>query len=161
VLNDYHIQFLHHLVRRDVVFMIVRGQARWLANNAYRTRDCDVWVSIADADKPKLEGALIAWARAHPQHTNQNWASPLQLRPKVQIAFPENDGVWYLDRGGKPKELTTDDRIDVLTSLEGMDFGECRTRAVGHELDGFLVHAMSTDDLDEAAEHRFCTERRR
>ena len=60
MLNDYQIQFLHHLVRHGVTFLIVRGQARWLMNNAHRTRDLDVWVSIAEASKPKLEEALIA-----------------------------------------------------------------------------------------------------
>ena len=59
VLNDYHIQFLHHLVHHNVAFMVVRGQARWLINNAHQTRDLDIWVSIADGSKPALEQALI------------------------------------------------------------------------------------------------------
>jgi hypothetical protein len=173
VLNDYHIQFLHHLLHHNVAFMVVRGQARWLArspasgragrpdNNCHQTRDLDIWVSIADGDKPALEQALIDWARAHPRHTNQTWNSPLPLRPKVQIAFPEFDHVWYLDRSGEMKEISTADRIDVLTSLEGMDFDECLKHADTHEVDGVSVYAMSPADLDEAAEHRFRTEGRR
>jgi hypothetical protein len=160
VLNDYHIQFLQHLVRHDVSFLIVRGQARRFINSAHQTRDLDIWVSIADKDKPALERALIEWASKNPQHTNRNWASPLPLRPKVQIAFPENDGVWYMDRTGALQEISTVDRIDVLTSLVGMEFEECLKRAVAREIEGVTVHAMCAGDLDVAAEHRFESEGR-
>jgi hypothetical protein len=161
VLNDYHIQFLHHLVHHNVAFMVVRGQARRFINNAHETRDLDIWVSIADEDKPRLERALIEWAREHPQHSNRDWRSPLLLRPKLQIAFPENDGVGYLSRSGAPCEISTADRIDVLTSLEGMNFDECLKRAGKHEVDGNSVYVMCTADLDKASEHRLRTEGRR
>jgi hypothetical protein len=142
-------------------FLIVRGQARWFINNAHQTRDLDIWVSIADGDKPKLQNALIAWAGEHPQHSNRNWTPPLDLRPKLQIAFPENDGVWYMDRAGGLREISTADRIDVLTSLEGMDFDECFKRGAVHEVEGVRIRAMSAADLDNASEHRFRTEGRR
>jgi hypothetical protein len=160
VLKDYQIQFLHHLVSYDVAFLIVRGQARWLADRSHKTRDLDVWVSIADEDKPNLESALIKWGRQHPAHTNVSWQAPLPLRPKVQIAFPQYDGVGYVDRAGEIQELSTADRIDVLTSLEGMDFKECFERSVQHHVDGVVVHAMCADDLDAAGQHRFKTEGR-
>jgi hypothetical protein len=160
MLNDYHIQFLHHLIRYGVAFLVVRGQARWLLDNAHQTRDLDLWVSIADADKPNLERALIEWANKHRQHTNQNWVSPLHLRPKVQIAFPEVDGVWYLDRSGVAREISTADRIDVLTSLEGMLFDECWKHAVTHKVEGATFRAMRAADLDVAAHHRFKSEGR-
>jgi hypothetical protein len=55
VVNEYHIQFLRHLARHGVRFLIVGGQARWLADRSHVTRDLDVWVSIATSDKPALE----------------------------------------------------------------------------------------------------------
>jgi len=158
MLNDYHIQFLHHLVHHDVTFLIVRGQARWLINSVHRTRDLDIWVSIADKDKPSLERALIEWGREHLQHTN--WNSPLPLRPMVQIAFPQFDGVWYMDRRGALREIPTADMIDVLTSLVGMDFEQCMERALSRDVEGVTVHAMCAADLYVAAEHRFKSEGR-
>ena len=160
MLNDYHIQFCITSVRYNVRFLIVRGQARWLINNAHQTRDLDIWVSIAEADKLKLENALIAWAQEHPQHSNQNWTPPLPLRPKVQIAFPENDGVWYMDRSRALRGISTADGIDVLTSIEGMDFDECLRRAGTREVDDIPVYVMSAADLDNASKHRFRTEGR-
>jgi hypothetical protein len=160
VLNEYHIQFLHHLARHKVTFLIVRGQARWLINKEHRTRDLDIWVSIVDKCKPTLERALIEWAREHPLHTNQNWTPPLPLRPNVQIAFPEFDGVWYTDRSGEPREISTADRVDVLTSLQGMPFKQCFKQAVVYDVEGVPVRAMSAADLDQAAKFRFDSEGR-
>jgi hypothetical protein len=63
-----------------------------------------------------------------------------RARKQSWMAFPECDGVWYMDRTRTPREISTTDRIDVLTSLEGMDFDECVKRADRHEVDGVLVY---------------------
>src|SRR5262245_13422507 len=97
--------------------MVVRGQARWFINKAHKTRDLDIWVSIAEEHKLNLERALVAWSEQHPAHTAVRLQAPLRLMPKRQIAFPDCDGVLYLDRKGEMRELSTADRIDVLTSI--------------------------------------------
>jgi hypothetical protein len=154
VLNDYQIQFLHHLATHGVRFLIVGGQARWLSDRGHKTRDLDVWVSVADADKPALERALVAWSQVHPAHTAMPLQAPLPLKPERQIAFPDCDGVAYMDRSGVIQELSTDDRIDVLTSLVGMDFEDCFARAVQRDVEGVVVRVMCDADLHDAAEHR-------
>lgn len=151
MLNDYHIQFLHLLVRRNVKFLVVGGQARWLLNRVQQTRDLDVWMSVAEADKPALEQALVAWSAAHPAHTAMPLQAPLPLRPGVQIAFPDCDGVAYMVRTGQIQELSVRDRIDVLTSLAGMEFEECFARGVQYDIDGVAVRALCKSDLDQAA----------
>ncbi len=158
MLSDYHIQFLHHLATHGVRFLIVGGQARWLSDRAHKTRDLDVWVSVADADKPDLERAIVAWSQAHPAHTAMPLQAPLALRPAVQIAFPDCDGVLYFDQKREMRELLTADRIDVLTSLAGMDFEECFVRAVSQDVEGVEVGVMCDADLEKAAEHRARTE---
>ena len=65
-----------------------------------------------------------------------------------------------MDRTGGMREISTADRIDVLTSLEGMDFEECLKRAGTHEVDGISVYVMCAVDLDKASQHRFRTEGR-
>jgi hypothetical protein len=120
----------------------------------------DIWVSIADKDRPALERALVAWASKHPLHTNRDWVPPLSLGPKLQIAFPEDDRVAYLGRSGGVLYISIADRIDVLTSLEGMNFEECFERPVIHEVEGVTVRAMPAADLDQAAEFRFASEGR-
>jgi hypothetical protein len=140
VLNDYHVQFLHHFAGHGARLLIVGGQARWLDDRTHETRDLDLWVSVADADEPNLENALVGWSRAHPSHTAMPLQAPLALRPGVQIAFPDCDGVAYLSRSGGIEELSTADRIDVLTSLAGMGFEDCFARAVQHDVDGSSDH---------------------
>jgi hypothetical protein len=160
MLNDYQVQFLHHLIRHNVTFLVVRRQARWLNNNAHMTRDLDIWVSIADKDRPALERALIEWASKNPQHTNQNWASPLVASAESSNRIPRKR--WGLVHGshGCAERNLNSCRIDVLTSLEGMIFEECLARATMHNVDGATVHAMSPADLDQAAKFRFASEGR-
>jgi hypothetical protein len=136
MLNDYHIQFLHHFVRHNVDFLIVGGQARWLSDRAHKTRDLDLWVSIAEVDKPNLERTLVVWSGQHPAHTAVPLQAPLPLRPGCQIAFPDCDGVAYIDRSGVIQELSTADRIDVLTS------------------EGVEVRVMCAPDLEKAGRLR-------
>ena len=154
MLNDYHIQFLHHFVRHNVDFLIVGGQARWLSDRAHKTRDLDLWVSIAEVDKPNLERALVVWSGQHPAHTAVPLQAPLPLRSGRQIAFPDCDGVAYMDRSGVIQELSTDDRIDVLTSLAGMEFAESFERSVQHEIEGVAVRALCASDLEKAGRLR-------
>lgn len=150
MLNDYHIQFLHHLARCRVRHLVVGGQARRFFQHSHVTRDLDVWASVADADKPALEEALVAWSREHPAHTAMLLVAPLLLRPGVQIAFPDCDGVLYLDRVGEMRELSTADRIDMLTSIAGMSFEECFARAVECDVESVAVRALCAADLAEA-----------
>lgn len=158
-MNDYHIQFLHHLGRHRVRFVVVGGQARWLSDASHVTRDLDVWASVAATDKPALEKALVAWSREHPAHTAVPLHAPLPLRPGVQIAFPDCAGVLYLDRGREMRELSTADRIDILTSLAEADFEECFARAVEHDVESVFVRALCATDLDKASEHRSGSEK--
>ena len=134
MLNEYHIQFLLHLLRHKVTFLVIGGQARWLLDASHRTSDLDVWVRLTGEDIPALEPAIMAWGRQHPQHSNRNLVSPLGLRSGMQIVFPENDGVWFIDRRGQPTEIGTKERIDILTSLGDLNFDECIKRAIPHTL---------------------------
>ncbi len=150
MLNDYHIQFLSHLLRRKVTFLVIGGQARWLLDASHRTSDLDVWVRLVPEDVPTLERSIIAWGREHPQHSNRNLVLPLGLRSGMQLAFPENDGVWFINRSGQPKEIGIKERVDILTSLGDLNFGDCLKRAVAHRVADMIVMGLSPEDLDAA-----------
>jgi hypothetical protein len=149
-LHPYHIKFLHHLLKHDVVFLVIGGQARRLIHAKHSTRDLDIWVRLKAEDKPLLEQAIICWAKQHRQHSNQNLVRPLPLRPGVQIVFPENDCVVFKALDGSVGTVSVGDRVDILTSLEGMDFEACRLRANIHDIEGARVSALCAADLDEA-----------
>ena len=88
-LNEYQLQFLKLLVDRRCRFLIIGGQARSIHEGAV-TRDLDVWVDISSANRPTLDLTLLAWATEHRMHSSADFSqTPLQLRPCVQIKFPE------------------------------------------------------------------------
>lgn len=147
MLHEYHLKLLHHFVQHGVVFLIVGGQARRLIDPLCVTKDLDIWVRLRAVDKPNLERALVAWAREHPLHTNQAMEPPLPLREGVQIAFPENDGVWFMTRAGRPMEINAREGVDILTSMEGMDFDRAREDAREHVIDGLIVFGLGDKDL--------------
>lgn len=152
MLNEYHIKFLHHLVEHDVAFLIIGGQARHFLDASHRTCDLDIWLRVRQRDNAKLERALVAWAKEHPQHARyQNLTPPLPLRLGVQIQFPETDGVYFLDRSGGVGEVGTREGIDLLTSLRDLDFDECMRRALLHDVDGVTVYSLCPADLDRAS----------
>jgi hypothetical protein len=149
LLNEYHIKFLYHLVEREIAFLIIGGQARHFLDSGHQTNDLDIWVRLHPEDIVRLEEALVAWAKEHPQHAiNQGLVPPLRLRPGVQIKLPETDGVWFLDRHHNPREVGTKDGIDVLTSLCDLDFDECMRRATRHDAGGIAVFSLCHSDLD-------------
>jgi hypothetical protein len=151
LLNRYHIKFLHHLVKHDIAFLIIGGQARRFLDANRQTMDLDIWVRIHKEDIAKLERAILEWAKEHPQHAlTQNLVAPLSLRPGVQIKFPDTDGVWFSDRSNSPGQVGTKDRIDVLTSLHNLDFNECMRRAQQNDVEGVTVFSLCPADLDRA-----------
>ena len=88
MLNEYHLQFLHHLMDHGVRFLIVGGQARYV-HHGNRTRDLDLWVDISVGSRPALEKALVEWSKKNPAHTHRPVTSPINFSPKGQQKFPD------------------------------------------------------------------------
>lgn len=146
MLNGYHLKFLRHLIKCGVRFLIVGGQARNLLFGTH-TKDLDVWVDLSDSNRPVLDDALIAWAEEHPSHTRLSWTTPLQLRPRVQIKFPDQYAM-YMSESNEIVEIKLEDGIDVLTSLSGLDFNECMDRSIVHRTSVGEVRHLCASDLD-------------
>jgi hypothetical protein len=148
VLNEYHLKFLDHLIRYNVRFLVIGGQARRFQSPSHKTTDLDIWVSLAPGDRKSLEAALANWSRLHPQHTNQPLVPPLNLRPNVQIHFPETDGVFYLDRSDRMAQVDAEQGVDVLTSLGDLEFDLAMSRAEMATVEGLTVNYLGSDDLE-------------
>jgi hypothetical protein len=144
--NEYHLQFLKLFVERGVRFLIIGGQAR-AAHHGTRTRDLDVWVDISVANRPSIDNALFAWAAKYPTHSASSFSPPLQLRPNVQIKFPDAE-VLFLGADGEPHEIGPEDCIDVLTSIGSADFVEHYARAEWRDVAGLHLPFLALTDLD-------------
>jgi hypothetical protein len=146
-LNEYHLQFLEHLVRHNVKFIVVGGQAQHFRCPNYETADLDIWARLAPDNRKRLEQALVSWSRQHPQHTNRPLTPPLNLRPNIQVHFPESDGVRYIDRAKKMAQVDANQGIDVLTSLGDLDFADAMSRAGTISIESLTLNYLGQDDL--------------
>ena len=145
-LNEYQLKFLELLVLRGVRFLIVGGQARSV-HEGTRTRDLDIWVDISKANRSALERSLADWNARYPTHSTENFSSPLNLRPGVQIKFPDGD-VMFIGSDNKPKEIGPADGIDILTSIGSSCFKDFYDRAYWLEIAGIKLPFVPHDDLE-------------
>lgn len=151
MLSDYHRRFIRNLLDHNVRFLIIGGQARHLLFGT-PTADLDLWVSLSEQDAPRLEEALVSWAQEYPTHTNRNFTKPLSLRPRLQLHFPEWDTA-YLTEANEIIEIKAIEGVDVLTSVEGLDFDACWDRSTPYRISELEVRGLCASDL-EASDNR-------
>jgi hypothetical protein len=115
-LCEYHVHFLKALSDCKVPFVVIGGMAR-VHHFGGDTKDLDVWVQAGTADE-QLEKALLAWVEKFPRHVMHpnSFKPPLNVRPIVQVHFPEQD-IFYHDHRGEWHFLKATEGIDLLTSL--------------------------------------------
>jgi hypothetical protein len=146
VLNDYHLQFLELLNRRNVRFLVIGGQARF-AHFGTATRDLDLWVDISSKNRPSLDLALVEWNEKYRIHTLIEISHPLALRPNVQFKFPDADA-WFQKRDGEFAEILVQEGIDVLTSIGEFAFDLYYERAATKTVDGQNVAFLAAEDIE-------------
>jgi hypothetical protein len=93
-LNEYHLQFLQLMVRGNVRFLVIGGQARRIYFGS-TTRDLDLWVDISPLSISTFRVALSNWKAKYPVHTIAD-LSRLPLRAGLQIKIPDADCI-FLD----------------------------------------------------------------
>jgi hypothetical protein len=145
MLNEYHLQFLHHLTDAGVRFLIIGGQARHL-HYGNATHDLDLWVDIEPGSIPPLEKALVGWSKRYPQHWKDPLTLPMTIFPKKQLKFPDVECL-FMTRAGEVREIIPAHGIDVLTSVEGHCFNVFYNRVFMHCVDGIDLAYLSKDDL--------------
>jgi hypothetical protein len=110
---------------------------------AGETKDLDVWVEAGTADD-RLEEALLAWVKQFPRHVSNpnSFKPPLNIRPNVQVHFPERD-VYYQSVSGEWSLLKATAGIDLLTSRPPLDFESAFSKAYSAEIGGITAPAAS------------------
>jgi hypothetical protein len=78
----------------------------------------------------------------HRIHLLIDTSRPLDLRPNLQIKFPDADA-WFKRRDGEFAEILVLDCIDILTSIGDADFDFYHKRAVTKVIDGNVPHWKS------------------
>jgi hypothetical protein len=117
--------FVEVFVANDVRFLIVGGFAVAAHGLPRYTGDLDAWVWVSSENASRVVRALDAFGFAGLGLTEDDFSQPDRV---VQLGYPPY-------------------RIDILTSIEGVQFDEAWSRRVVLELDGILVPFIGRDDL--------------
>jgi hypothetical protein len=118
-------EFVEVFVANDVRFLIVGGFAVAAHGLPRYTGDLDAWIWVSSENASRVVRALEAFGFAGLGLTEDDFTQSDRV---VQLGYPPY-------------------RIDILTSIEGVEFDEAWSRRVVFELDGVRVPFIGRDDL--------------
>lgn len=118
-------EFLRLLNTHGVDYLLVGGFAVAIHGYPRATADLDVWVARTSVNAGRLVDSLRAFG--------------FEVQPEIERLFIEPDQI--IRMGVAPL------RIEILTTIDGVEFDDCRTRAIVHVLAGSPVAVIGLDDL--------------
>lgn len=130
-LNSTQELLLKKLVEHQVTFLVIGGQAIIAYTNYRQTRDLDILLSKSKINVEKVVKAFKLGSIKAPS------GLPLSrelTKPNKLIAYPKE---------GKEKE------VDLLSSIDGIDFGRCFQNSKKAIFNGMDVNVPSISDLIE------------
>lgn len=125
LLTDDFREFLRLLNAHRVDYLLVGGYAVGLHGYPRATVDMDVWVSPTGSNAERIVAALRAFGFDGPEVS-----APLFVNPRALIRF------------GVPPF-----RIEIMTTIDGVEYDGCRARAVEFDVDGLPVPVIALADL--------------
>ena len=125
LLTDDFREFLKSLNASHVEYLLVGGYAVGLHGYPRATADMDIWVRPEPANAGRVAAAVRAFG-----FDTSTLHDELFIRPESIVRF------------GVPPF-----RIEVMTTIDGVQFDDCYRRAVSFDLDGVSVMVISLADL--------------
>lgn len=118
-------EFLSLLNEQKVDYLLIGGYAVSYHGYPRATNDLDVWVAVHAKNAERLVAVLKAFG----------------------FDTPELDASLFLAREKVVRMGVPPMRIEILTSISGVEFDEGYTQRVVDELDGITVNVISLDML--------------
>ncbi|MFT3852826.1 MAG: hypothetical protein QM733_08830 [Ilumatobacteraceae bacterium] len=118
-------EFVESFVAHDVRFLLVGGYALAAHGLPRATGDFDAWIWLDASNAERVVAALEAFGFGGLGLTAADFDQPDRV---VQLGYPPH-------------------RIDVLTSIDGVEFEDAWTRRIIVEADGHDLPVISRDDL--------------
>ncbi len=119
------LDMIRALNANDVRYLIVGGYAVAFYGHPRYTKDLDVWVEIAEDNAQRLAQALADFGFGALRVTAKDF---LQEGAVVQLGYPPN-------------------RIDLITSVDGIDFAQCYEARVEALFDDVNVNFINLENL--------------
>jgi predicted nucleotidyltransferase len=118
-------EFLKLLKEHDVRYLLIGGYAVGYHGYPRATEDLDIWVAIHAENAQKLVSVLRDFGFDDPDLTPELF---LQKPKIVRMGFPPM-------------------RLEITTSISGVDFDECYLARIVDELDGVEVKVIDLKNL--------------
>ena len=118
-------EFAALLNSNQVEYLIVGGYALAAYGHPRYTGDLDFWVGTNPDNADRLLAALGQFGFGALGIRKEDFISPNQV---IQLGYPPG-------------------RIDLLTSIDGVDFADCYTRRMVVEIDGIALRFIALEDF--------------
>ncbi len=118
-------EFIESLNVNQVRYLVIGGYAVALHGHPRYTKDLDVWVERNRENAQALIRALAQFGMGSLGLTVEDFLVPDQV---VQLGYPPN-------------------RIDILVTVSGIEFGDCFEQRVKVEIEGVEVNFIDLDNL--------------
>ena len=118
-------EFLRLLNESEVQYLVIGGYAVSYHGYVRTTEDLDIWVAVHPENAQKLVSALRAFGFSDPA-----------LAPDLFLQKPK-----IVRMGYQPM------RLEITTSISGVDFNECYQSRIVGELDGVQFNVINLENL--------------
>ena len=118
-------EFAALLNSNGVEYLVVGGYALAAYGHPRYTGDLDFWIGTQVANADRVLTALSQFGFASLAIRREDLTTPNQV---IQLGYPPA-------------------RIDLLTSIDGVDFAECYSRRMTALVDGVMIGFISLDDF--------------
>lgn len=125
MLNQDFKEFIQSLNDNGVRYLVVGGYAVALHGYPRYTKDIDIWVEMTAENGKKIAKALEQFGFGSLGINGTDFTIPDQM---LQLGYPPG-------------------RIDMLTTLPGVEFSECYASRTIVEVDGILVNFIDLENL--------------
>ncbi len=118
-------EFIELLNKHDVKYLVVGGYAVAFHGHPRYTKDMDIWIDLSPQNADKVLSALDEFGFGSLNLTHDDFLEADQI---IQLGYPPN-------------------RIDILTSCTGLNFGDCYRDKVDFEIEGVRVQFIDIENL--------------
>jgi hypothetical protein len=125
VLNQDFKEFIQSLNDNRVNYLVVGGYAVAFHGYPRYTKDIDIWIEPTPDNATKAIKALEQFGFASLGLKEADFLAPDQI---IQLGYPPN-------------------RIDLISTLPGVEFANCYTSRVRVEIEGVLVDFIDLNNL--------------
>jgi hypothetical protein len=125
ILNKDFREFIESLNAHEVKYLIVGGYAVALHGYPRYTKDLDVWIKVSEENALQVIKALHQFGFTDASLTEKDFLIPDSF---VQLGYPPN-------------------RIDIVTSCDGVDFQTCYGCKKEITIDGLPVSFIDLENL--------------